>query len=174
MKNISSILFTSLFLCVSCNQGIHKTVTKDVKASDVTKETKPDPAQQMLSAKLEMAPEIKTGDSIGLRFTVYNNTASTQKFCKWHTPFEPLMSKYLDITDANGAEAQYKGPMAKRIMPPPASSYITLAPKDSISVSVNLLSAYDITKPAKYTVHYNAEQISGLKVSDSISFLLTP
>ncbi len=82
------------------------------------------------------------------------------------------MSKYLDITDADGTEASYKGPMAKRVMPPPASSYITLKPKDSISVSVNLLQAYDISKPSKYTVRYNATGISGVSATDHTSFLL--
>lgn len=164
MKHTQTILLASLLFCASCSQSMNKTVTK---------ETTSNPASSMLSAKLEIATVVKQGDSIGLKFTVYNNTNSPKKFCKWHTPFEPLMSKYLDITDANGAEAQYKGPMAKRVMPPPASSYITLAPKDSISVSVNLLQAYDITQPSKYTVHYNATAISGLAETQNVTFSLT-
>jgi hypothetical protein len=167
MKNIPTILLASLF-CVSCSQSMHKTAAKNDTQTPVTA-----PSSQMISAKLEIVPVVKAGDSIGLRFTVYNNTDSPKKFCKWHTPFEPLMSKYLDITDADGTEAQYKGPMAKRVMPPPASSYITVAPKDSISITINLLQAYDIAKPSKYTVHYNAEQMSGLTATDDATFLLT-
>lgn len=165
MKNIPTILLASLF-CVSCSQSMHKTTTKDAT-------TTAEASVQTLTAKLEIASVVKKSDSIGLRFTVYNNTGSPKKFCKWHTPFEPLMSKYLDVTDAEGTEAQYKGPMAKRAMPPPASSYITVPPKDSISVTVNLLQGYDINKASKYTVHYNAEQMSGLTATGNTTFVLS-
>lgn len=173
MKNTHTILWASLLFCVSCSQSMNKTVTKDTATPEATQEATSNPATQKLTARLEIAPVIKRGDSIGLKFTVYNNTGSPKKFCKWHTPFEPLMSKYLDITDAQGNEAQYKGPMAKRVMPPPASSYITLAPKDSISVSVNLLRAYEITKPSKYTLRYNSADMSGLTGIEETTFLLT-
>jgi len=81
------------------------------------------------------------------------------------------MSKYLDVKAENGEEVSYKGPMAKRMMPPPASSYMAVNPKDSASTTVDLLKAYDITKPAKYTITYVGQNMSGLIVKDSISFV---
>jgi hypothetical protein len=103
-----------------------------------------------------------------LIFKVKNLGDSTISFCKWHTPFEPLMSKYLDVTNNNGEEMAYKGPMAKRIMPPPADSYIAVKPGDSVSVEFDLLKGYEISKPGTYVIKYNSNNISGLTVRDSL------
>lgn len=120
------------------------------------------------------APEMaKVGDSVKIRFAVYNNTDSTRTFCKWHTPFEPLISKYLDITSDKGLEVSYKGAMAKRIMPPPADSYVSLKSGDSLVAEINVLKGYDISKPDKYTIKYNASNMSGIVVKDSIVLSIT-
>lgn len=104
-----------------------------------------------------------------LVFAVYNNTDSTRTFCKWHTPFERLMSKYLDVRDEAGQEVDYRGAMAKRMMPPPADSFITVKKGDSISVVTDLKEGYAILKPGKYSIKYNSSDINGLVVKDSIS-----
>lgn len=141
--------------------------------TDTTKETvvtQPHPADTALLVTMTMKESIKPGDSLLLKFTVHNNTDSTKKFLKWQTPFEPLLSKYLDIKNENGEEVAYKGPMAKRMMPPPASAYLTLQPKDSLSATIDILKGYDLTKPGKYTVTYTSEDMSGLKVQQQASF----
>lgn len=120
---------------------------------------------------MKINPEIKQGDSVLLTFTVYNNSDSVQQFCKWHTPFEPWMSKYLDIKAENGDEAPYQGAMAKRVMPPPADSYIKVNPKDSLSVTVDVLKGYKLDKASKYSIIYNGQNMSGLIVKDSVSFI---
>ena len=128
---------------------------------------------KVLTAKMLIKENIKIGDSVLLKFTVYNPADSALQFCKWHTPFEPLMSKYLDVTDENGTEVDYKGAMAKRMMPPPASSYIEVKSGDSLAVTVDVLKAYAITKPAKYTIKYSGQNMSGLVVKDSVVFNYT-
>ena len=124
-----------------------------------------------LHAKMSIAPNIGASEPLTMRFTVYNDADTVQQFCKWHTPFEPLLSKYLDIFNANGEEANYQGAMAKRIMPPPADSYIKVQPKDSLFVLVDLANGYNITKPSTYTIKYNAQNMSGLVVRDSVTFI---
>ncbi|RFZ90278.1 protease [Mucilaginibacter conchicola] len=119
---------------------------------------------------MQVPGKIKVGDTIPLKFTVLNRTAMTRKFLKWQTPFEPLLSKYLDIQNELGEEVQYKGPMAKRVMPPPADAYISLKPNDSLVVKVNVLKGYDIHEPGKYKISYTSENVSGLKVLDSVNF----
>ncbi|MDP9076395.1 MAG: protease, partial [Bacteroidota bacterium] len=94
-----------------------------------------------------------------------------KKFLKWQTPFEPLMSKYLDIKNERGEEVAYKGPMAKRMMPPPAAAYQSLNPKDSLAVKVDVLKGYALTQTGKYTVTYTSENVSGLKVRQSVTFI---
>ena len=152
MKNLFFIL--AVVILASCSQSTRKT---DTKAST-------------LYAKMTITPNIAVTDSILMRFTVYNDADSVQQFCKWHTPFEPLLSKYLDITNESGEEANYQGAMAKRMMPPPADSYLKVQPNDSLSIVVNVSKGYNITKPSTYNVKYNAQNMSGLIVKDSVNF----
>lgn len=121
---------------------------------------------------LKIKNVIKAGEKINLQFVVHNDQSTSKSFCKWHTPFEPLMSKYLDITDENGNEAAYKGPMAKRIMPPPTDSYLAVKPKDTLLADVDLLKAYLLEAGKKYTIVYNSSGISGLKATNKATFIL--
>ena len=124
-----------------------------------------------LYAVMSISDTVRIGDSVMLKFTVYNATDSAQKFLKWQTPFEPLLSKYLDIRNDVGEEAQYTGAMAKRVMPPPADAYITVAPGDSLIANVNLLKGYTLSKAGSYTIAYNSEGVSNLTVDKSVSFI---
>jgi hypothetical protein len=126
-----------------------------------------------LFAEMQIENTIKIGQPLILKFTVYNPAVSTQQFCKWHTPFEPLMSKYLEIKDENGVEMMYRGAMAKRIMPPPESSYIKVSKNDSISATVDLLKAFEITNPSTYTITYTGQDMSGVIVKKSTVFTYT-
>jgi hypothetical protein len=168
MKTYSIILSAAIAVIAfsSCSE---KTRSAD-SGTDTALVLVNDTTQQGLSAKMELPASVKAGDSVILKFIVYNSSGSIQQFCKWHTPFEPLMSKYLEVKDQNGDEAMYRGPMAKRMMPPPAGSYIKVNPKDSLSASVDVLKAYAITKPGKYSITYSGQNMSGLIVKDSISF----
>jgi len=128
-------------------------------------------AEKDIYAVLNINDTIKTSDSVLLKFTVYNPTDSVKKFLKWQTPFEPLLSKYLDIKDEQGREVEYKGAMAKRMMPPPADAYITVNAKDSLTANVDLLKGYALSKPGKYTIEYTSQNISGLKANKTVSFI---
>ncbi|WP_170309712.1 protease [Mucilaginibacter xinganensis] len=166
MKNISSILFITMLTISACSVK-----TRNNQSTDSTANAGTPLVEKGLFAKMKIKDTIKAGDSVLLKFTVYNPADSAQQFCKWHTPFEPLMSKYLDVKSESGEEADYRGAMAKRIMPPPASSYIKVKGKDSLSANVDLLKAFAIIKPARYTITYNSQSMSGLRVTDSVSFV---
>jgi len=171
MKNLKYMVPAALLALSSCSPSTRTAEDNTAKADSASAQSSPQSEQTGLYAKMSIQDTIKTGELIQLKFTVYNNADSVQQFCKWHTPFEPLMSKYLDVKDENGEEVNYKGAMAKRMMPPPASSYQKLNPKDSLSADVDLAKAYAITKPAKYTVVYNSQNMSGLIVKDSVTFV---
>ncbi|WP_091147825.1 protease [Mucilaginibacter pineti] len=165
-----SILYVAMLALSAC--GVKTNTTNNAaKSTDSTAVLEAARAAKPLFAKMQIRDTIKTGDSVLLKFTVYNTADSTQHFCKWHTPFEPLMSKYLDVKNEKGEEMNYLGAMAKRIMPPPASSYIKVSSKDSLTSNVDLLKAFAITKPAKYTITYVGQNMSGLVVIDSVSFV---
>ena len=158
----------SLLSCGISNNTEHNSVDTANSSAPVTIESN---VEKALFAKMSLKDTVKVGELVELKFTVYNNADSAQVFCKWHSPFEPFISKYLDIKSDTGEEVDYKGAMAKRIMPPPADSYISVKAKDSVSTTVDLLKGYEISKPARYTVIYVGQNMSGLIVKDSISFV---
>lgn len=160
MLKLKSIIPAVLIVLAGCSQKMHKPTTAHPTNNP----------GDSLSVVLGIKGEIKKGEKATLTFTVHNSQPTEQSFCKWHTPFEPMMAKYLDIRDENGNDAPYKGIMAKRVMPPPADSYLIVKPKDKLVSDVDLLKAYDLQTGKKYTVSYNSSPISGLKVTNSVTF----
>ncbi|MCD0490107.1 protease [Pedobacter sp. MC2016-14] len=168
MKNYQLLLAASILVAfASCSPNTTSTDNNSVNADSVSTQAE----EKLLYAKMNIKADIKQGDSVLLKFTVYNPADTAMQFCKWHTPFEPLISKYLDITDENGNEVAYQGAMAKRVMPPPADSYLKVQPGDSLAVTVDVLKGYAITKPATYTLKYSGQNMSGLIVKDSVVFV---
>ncbi|WP_293307378.1 protease [Pedobacter sp. UBA5917] len=163
MLKLKLIIPAVLIVLAGCSQKVHNTT------SNSASESKSD----SLYVVLKIKDIIKTGEKVTLNFTIHNDQSTEKSFCKWHTPFEPLMSKYLDIKDENGNEASYKGPMAKRIMPPPADSYLIIKPEDILSSEVDLLKAYQLEAGKKYTVSYNSSSISGVKATNTVTFRYT-
>ncbi|RPD42923.1 protease [Chitinophaga barathri] len=123
-----------------------------------------------LETVMSVPATIPAGGPVMLNFTVYNRSSRDTQFCKWHTPFEGFISTFLDIKDAAGTEVQYRGAMAKRVMPPPAEAYIKVPAGDSVSVTLDLLKGYDLTKPGQYKAVYQAGGMSGLTKVNDISF----
>lgn len=164
MKKLIYLPF-ALIVLIAASCGMRNN-TKESQAGTETPVVEKD-----LTALLSIKDTIRAGDSVILNFAVYNKTDSVKQFLKWQTPFEPLLSKYLDIKNEQGEKLQYKGAMAKRMMPPPAAAYLSLNPKDSLSARVDILKGYSLTKPGKYTITYTSENVSGLKVPQSVSFI---
>ncbi|MCX2452058.1 protease [Pedobacter sp. PLR] len=170
MKNLSILISTAAVLTLS-SCGMNNNAAKNSNDAALAPIAADSTAEKGLFAKMSVKDTVKAGELVELKFTVYNNADTAQRFCKWHTPFEPFISKYLDVKSASGEEINYKGAMAKRMMPAPASSYIAVNSKDSVSTQVDLLKGYDLSKPGKYTIIYVGQNMSGLIVKDSISFV---
>jgi len=171
MKHTILVLTAAVLGLSSCSQNARTSQNVKATADSVTTKAAEQAAPKSLFATLRIKHNIKAGDSVKLKFTVYNPTDSVKQFCKWHTPFEPLISKYLEIKDARGEEAAYQGAMAKRIMPPPASSYQSINPGDSLSIDVDVLKGYAVKKPGQYSIIYTGQGMSGLVVKDSVVFV---
>lgn len=166
MKKLSTFLFVATIFLAACGTSNQKSAKNETDSATVN-ETKIDPAD-VITGKMILISTAKLGQPINIKFTVYNHADTAAKFCKWHTPFEKLMSKYVDVTMEDGSEPNYQGAMAKRMMPPPADSYIALKPGDSTSVDFNLADAFLLDKPGRYTIKYNATNISGIVVKNSL------
>jgi hypothetical protein len=130
------------------------------------------PNSLKLTTRLGMAATAFTKDSVPLSFTVINETDTVQRFCKWETPFEPLLGKYMDITDGQGNQADFLGAMARRVMPPPPESYIEVLPHDSVSTVFNLAKNYSM-KSGRYTVKYTGGGVSSLEGGNEINITIT-
>lgn len=115
-----------------------------------------------LVAILEIDSVVRLSDSLPIVFKVYNPTKDTLRFTQYHTPFEGFISNFLTITNTQGTEVPYLGAMAKRVMPPPAESYCTVAPSTSDSIRFSIMKGYGITQPGTYTIQYNAGNVSGM------------
>lgn len=171
MKNYQILCAAALLSLAACTTANKAGSGADSVSTDAATTA---PAEKTLYGVIKMKDTIKAGDSVLMDFTVYNGADTAMKFCKWHTPFERLMSSYLEIRNEKGEEAAYSGIMAKRVMPPPAETYITLKSKESVTSHLNLLEGYQIQAPGKYTVKYTGENVSGVIVKDSITFVYQP
>jgi hypothetical protein len=126
-----------------------------------------------LITHISVPEPVKTGQPVMLTFTVRNTSSKELKFCKWDTPFEGFRNSIFAVTDSKGEEARYKGVMVKRRMPPPAESYMAVPAGDSVTATIDLLTAYDVTTPGKYKITYQASGISGLEKVNETSFTVT-
>jgi hypothetical protein len=138
------------------------------KQNSSTKETEEKTVKSAkLVTRLGTAAEVFTNDSIPLSFTVVNDADTVQHFCKWETPFEPRLGKYIEVMDEQGTEAPFKGAMARRVMPPPAESYIAVSAHDSVRTVFNLAKNYTV-KSGQYTLKYTGGGVSGLDAGNEI------
>jgi hypothetical protein len=170
MKYYQLLLATFLFALSSC--GINNTNSGSSAAVDSSLLTDQQlEAQAGLQGFMQINDTITIGEPVELKFTVVNHADTAQQFLKWATPFEPLVSKYLDVIDADGTQVNYRGAMAKRAMPPSADSYLKVNPKDSLVANINLLEGYAIARASRYTIVYVAQGTSGIMVRDSVSFV---
>ncbi|MFD0764611.1 hypothetical protein ACFQZI_07080 [Mucilaginibacter lutimaris] len=117
------------------------------------------------------APAMKSGNRVPVLFTVTNPTGKPLRFLRWETPFEPRIGKYFEIKDRLGNEASFQGAMARRIMPPPESAFITVPAHDSVKTTMDLAAIYKLT-PGRYTVSYNGGGVSGLRAGNRFSVSL--
>ncbi len=171
MKNYVLSALSVIVLASSC--GINNTASTSLSDSVAAGQSSL-PADKALYAMMQIRDTVRAGEPLELQFTVRNDADTTAKFLKWDTPYEALVSKYLDIRDENGNQVDYIGAMAKRMMPPPADSYIAVEPGDSLRVAVDLLKGYAVSRPSRYTVVYVGGNMSGLVVKDSVSFVYKP
>lgn len=136
-------------------------------------EQKTSATAETLETVMAVPATVKAGEPVPLTFTVLNHTGKEQEFCKWHTPFEGFIAAFLDIKGSDGAAVAYRGAMAKRIMPPPAEAYIKIPAGDSVTVDIDLLKGYDLSKPGKYHIVYQAGGVSGLEKVNELDLVIT-
>jgi peptidyl-Lys metalloendopeptidase len=111
-----------------------------------------------------MANPLRIGmlaDSIGNRaflgtvdFRVTNTSRETMMIPSWQLPSGTLQQNLFQVS-FNGKPVRYTGPMIKRAAPTEAD-YITLRPGESRLVTVDLSTAYDLSRSGEYTVKFRS------------------
>src|SRR5690606_20749911 len=126
----SAVVLALLGLTTQCKSIRNTTNHSDKTQNDST-----------LYASLAGEENYTLRDAIMIKFTVTNPTDDTLKFTQYHTPFEGMMSKFLTVKDSAGNEINYIGAMTRRVMPPPADTYHTVAPGATKSESFDMKKA---------------------------------
>ena len=111
-------------------------------------------------------------DGIVVTVTVRNDSATPQKFCAYHTPFEQIKNDLFEIVDAKNLGVEYRGVLARRV-PPGPKDYITLAPRASKSATVDIRDAYPMS-PGSYKIRQRGNDINLLPVSELAPFTVVP
>ncbi|OOQ57802.1 hypothetical protein [Mucilaginibacter pedocola] len=132
--------------------------------------------QSYISEAQKLEVRLQPGNNSGkgsamLVFTVTNPTNKPLRFCKWETPFEPAIGKYFRIMDEKGEEAAFRGAMARRVMPPPASAFTIVPAHSSVKTMISLADKYELSAH-RYTVRYTGGGVSGLKDGNKMTLLL--
>ncbi len=107
----------------------------------------------MPSSKIDMTESVL----INVQFS--NNSNKYVSFLTWGTPFEGRINKNMFLVQHNGVSLPYTGRTYKRGTPM-ASDYITLAPAEVISATVDLRQGYDLSTTGRYSVSYRTNQLS--------------
>lgn len=163
---ILSLCVASMMFSYSCQVSKNQSNKTAVVSDSVNAPIAGDTALIML---LSPQHSLHLQESIPLHFTVFNPTNDTLRFTKYHTPFEGFMNNFLTITQADGQEVSYIGPMAKRVMPPVPESYLTVPPNDSLSVNLDLKKGYRFEKKGAYSIEYNGGNVSGITAGKPIN-----
>ena len=163
MKNKLFQALLIVLTCAGCHQG--------KPGKTIRQETAQKPTSGKLQTRLGSTGNSFTTDSIQLSFTVINNADTAQRFCKWETPFEPRLGKYFEIKDNQGNEPEFKGAMARRVMPPPAETYITVQAHDSLLTLFNLAEKYTV-QPGTYSIKYSGGGVSGLDAGNEMNITI--
>ncbi|HYO60114.1 M35 family metallo-endopeptidase [Archangium sp.] len=95
------------------------------------------------------------GEKATVTVTLTNDSRHAVKLLKWYTPAEGLEEELLQVK-LNGEDVEFTGPHYKR----PAASekdFLTLAPGESLTRTVDLGEVYDLSRTGSYTLRFEVE-----------------
>jgi len=122
-------------------------------------------SQSGLRASLEVPPQMSSGESTQLTFTLVNESDIRLYLLRWYTPLEGIAGEIFGVR-RDGQVIPYRGILASR-MPPTPDDYVVLDPGASVSVVVDLSEGYDLSEPGEYTVKFLSPKISHVARSEA-------
>ena len=107
-----------------------------------------------LEVRLSMAAPVLQGDvDVNVRVTVTNTTRHPVQVFKWQLPDDEVEGALFRITREDGRSVRYEGPIVKRA-PPQAADHVRIEPGASLSYTVELTAAYDLSSSGRYAIEY--------------------
>jgi peptidyl-Lys metalloendopeptidase len=113
---------------------------------------KADVARDDLRFRLDAQATYTAGGPVPIGFTLENLSDRPLRVLTWYTPLEGLNGKIFRVA-RDGRQVEYRGRMVKRGNPT-AADYVRVPPRSSVSASVDLATAYDLSTPGAYRVEF--------------------
>jgi peptidyl-Lys metalloendopeptidase len=101
--------------------------------------------------------QLTTAGSVNIHFSLVNQGANDLLVLKWKTPLAGIEND-LFVVERDGERVPYTGRLVKRAAPQ-ARDYVRIPGGESVSVTFDLASVYDLRQPGNYTVRYEAAGI---------------
>ncbi len=121
-------------------------------------------SQSGFRASLEVPPQMSSGESTQLKFTLVNESDARLYLLRWYTPLEGIAGEILAVK-RDGELIPYQGILASR-MPPTPDDYVALDAGASVSVVVDLAEGYDLSTPGEYSVKFLSPRTSHVASSE--------
>ncbi len=107
-----------------------------------------------VDVRLSLATPVLQGDvDVHVTVTVTNTTRHPVQVLKWQLPDDEVEAALFRITRDDGQPVRYEGPIVKRARPQ-AQDRVRLDPGASLSYTVELTAAYDLSRSGRYRIEY--------------------
>ena len=92
------------------------------------------------------------GESVPIKFSLENLSDRPLRILKWYTPMEGIAGDIFHVA-LDGHQVEYIGRMVRRGQPL-ESDYLLLGPYQTVTATVDLAEAYDLSRPGAYSVDF--------------------
>ncbi len=100
-----------------------------------------------------VSADFKASDALSVEFSLLNTSNQDIRVLKWGTPLEGEFKADMFVVTQGGTQIAYIGRQVKRSSPQ-GNDYLSLAPGESVTASIDLASGYAIYASGKYTVRF--------------------
>ena len=109
-----------------------------------------------LECRVEPRPPLTAGGPVQIRFVLTNPSQKPLWFLNWNTPFEGWRGSIFTVTDPQGTEVPYSGPMMKR-GDPGREEYVQIPPGGTVDATADLANVYGLNEPGRYLLRVTGQ-----------------
>lgn len=101
--------------------------------------------------------EFKGDEPLAIQWSLTNDASEPVYVLRWHTPLDGLEANIFAVT-RDGKPVPYVGKLIKRPAPGP-EDFLKLEPGETVTATVDISAAYDMTETGNYTVRFRQERL---------------